>query len=544
METELHQNTQKFPRRTAFLNLVLLPVFLAAGFLIYFPSLKADFVFDDLNTLEQNPFIKVWELKRFFLNPGTFSAKIGNSPYRPLVALSYALDYKLGKGNWAALHATNILLHALSGFFLFLCAQALFKSRRAGLIAGALFLVHPLPGFSANYLSARSGIMCSLFLLVSLFLWARSKDSHNFPSRAAQYGLHLGFFGLALLCKIDAVVLIPIIFALSFFRDRDWKWQSLARDILPLLVLGGGFLALYKYLAGSPFVPTQSSMTPLYSRSDSLLAAMLSPAIYFLKTLMPVRLSIFPGLPGHALTLAVLAIICYLAVAGAALYRRNAKALLVLIWYFSALLPVLFLRLNILLAYYRGYLALAGLFMGLGLAVDYLLKHNRRLALPIVLSAILFAGLAHAQSRDWISPRGLWSSAIKQSPSEFVPHHFLAVILIQDRELDRADRELNWTLRLRPDFADAHNSLGVLMFRQGQSERGRAELDRAWRLDPENYVYLENLIMARLQLRELDGMGALLEQLLKIAPPSDTQAQKLQELYLKIQAENFSSTEP
>jgi hypothetical protein len=78
----------RFSNKPLLVNILILPAFILAGFLIYFPSLKAELVYDDLHTILQNPFIKVLEPRRFFSDSDTFSAKIGNNPYRPVVVLS------------------------------------------------------------------------------------------------------------------------------------------------------------------------------------------------------------------------------------------------------------------------------------------------------------------------------------------------------------------------------------------------------------------------------------------------------------------------
>jgi len=509
--------------------------FIGAGFLVYFPSLKGAPVFDDLHTLSQNPFIKVWAPKQYFTDSGTFSAKLGNNPYRPLVVLSYALDWKMGSGKWPAFHLTNILLHSLAAFFLLLAGEAIFKSKRVGLISGWLFLIHPLPGFSVNYLSARSGILAGLFLLISLDLWLKWKGEGRSAWRRICFIFHLLFFGFALGSKLDAVILIPIITFLDWFMLNQRKGKALAKDLLPSALILLGFLVIYHLLAGSLTGPSRSAMIPFYPRGRSVIAGLMSPAIYFFKFLFPNRLTIFPALPGRQILLTAMAAMIYLSAFTLILFFRNRKWGLVLTWYFSALIPLLFLRLNILLAWHRGYLASIALGIGFGLFLDSLLTRAKKAsAILLILTSMLLAGLSRFQSQAWRDPYQLWREAVKQAPNELVPHNYLAMILIPKSEPARARKELEWAIRLGPDFADAHNSLGILLFQQGEDQGAREEFEKACRLDPENYIYLENLIMTKFQLREIEGMDQLFQKLLDIAPITDVQAQKLYRLYLEV----------
>ena len=64
---------------------------------VYVNSLDNAFQYDDEHSLTQNRNIReMANIPRFFVEPGMFSRNPGSEMYRPLVLVSYALNYELG----------------------------------------------------------------------------------------------------------------------------------------------------------------------------------------------------------------------------------------------------------------------------------------------------------------------------------------------------------------------------------------------------------------------------------------------------------------
>ena len=64
-------------------------------------------------------------------------------------------------------------------------------------------------------------------------------------------------------------------------------------------------------------------------------------------------------------------------------------------------------------------------------------------------------------------------------------HYNLAVALSQKGEIDEAIRQLQETLRLRPDHAQAHNNLGTAFYNQGRTGEAIQQFQEALRLRPD-----------------------------------------------------------
>ena len=79
--------------------LVFVSVAVVAIFAAYANHFHNSFHFDDAHTIEQNVYIRnLHNIPRFFTDATTFSSLPANQTWRPIVSLSLALDYRLGKG--------------------------------------------------------------------------------------------------------------------------------------------------------------------------------------------------------------------------------------------------------------------------------------------------------------------------------------------------------------------------------------------------------------------------------------------------------------
>ncbi len=222
--------------------------FLAAGlaacgilFGAYANHFENGFHFDDDHVIVHNPYLRsLHNVPRFFTDTATFSTRPENALYRPLLPLSYALDYWAAGGlDPATFHRTQFALLLLLGVALFALYRRLLDavephpaSRYAALFAAALFCVHTANTETVNYLSSRSDILATLGVAAALLLyvaWPRGR-------RSCLYLLPVLLGGLA---KPLTAMFAPLLFAyLLLFQERGAGRPKLAcalRATLPAL---------------------------------------------------------------------------------------------------------------------------------------------------------------------------------------------------------------------------------------------------------------------------------------------------------------------
>ena len=109
------------------------------GVLTYAGSFTAPFVFDDVHAIVENPFIRhLWP----FWHAASAPAQTALSG-RPIVSLSFALNYAVGGLSPAGYHAWNLAIHISAALLLFAIVRRHLAEWTAFLVA-AIWLVHPI----------------------------------------------------------------------------------------------------------------------------------------------------------------------------------------------------------------------------------------------------------------------------------------------------------------------------------------------------------------------------------------------------------------
>jgi tetratricopeptide (TPR) repeat protein len=157
-------------------TLVAALVVIALGGLVFANSLSGPFIFDDHRTVLDNVSIRALGTA---LHPPEQTAVTG----RPLVNLSFAVNYAVGAYDVEGYHLVNLCIHILAALTLFGVLRRLLgpsasdknappPSRDADHLALAcsmLWLVHPLNSEVVDYVTQRTESLAALFYLLTLY---------------------------------------------------------------------------------------------------------------------------------------------------------------------------------------------------------------------------------------------------------------------------------------------------------------------------------------------------------------------------------------
>ena len=185
-------------------------VLILAGIAAYLTSFQNNFVWDDIGLISINPYIKNWkhigDIFTSFLHHKTGE---GGTFYRPIVSLSFLIDYSIWKGNPVGYHLTNLMFHIVNAILLYKIIFTLFKEEKTALFTSLLFVVHPIHTEAVTYISGRADPIAALFLLSSLLLFITCGNQNKFKDMF----FAAVFYILALLTKEYAVIFILLLAA-------------------------------------------------------------------------------------------------------------------------------------------------------------------------------------------------------------------------------------------------------------------------------------------------------------------------------------------
>jgi hypothetical protein len=194
-----------------------------AGALAYANSLAGPFLLDDGVTVVDNTHIRqLWPLSQVL-----FATRETPTAGRPLVNLSFAMNYAAGGLHVRGYHLVNIAIHLACALLLFGVVRRVlngptYRSRCAGtaddvaLAATVLWLLHPLNSEAVDYLTQRTELMMGLFYIGTFYAMVRADDS---PRPRLWRTVTVCACALGMACK-ETMVTVPIMIWLYDWRIR------------------------------------------------------------------------------------------------------------------------------------------------------------------------------------------------------------------------------------------------------------------------------------------------------------------------------------
>jgi len=198
---------------------ILFTLIAALPVLAYLNSLGNTFVYDDYVTITNNHFIREWRYLSAFFNQKYFVIS-GELTYRPIVSLSYFLEYALWQLNPWGYHLTNIIIHTLNVYLVYCMAYRLFYNRQSAFISSILFSIHPIFSEAVNAVSYREDLLSATFLLTAFILFLKSNRSIGKRDFIISYAFSLCAYLFALLSKEMAITLPCLILAYDFVFQK------------------------------------------------------------------------------------------------------------------------------------------------------------------------------------------------------------------------------------------------------------------------------------------------------------------------------------
>ena len=159
--------------------------------------------------------------------------------YRPLIALSYYLDYQLLGQNPYLLHLENVLIHAANATLVFLLAKRLFPAAAAGppLAAALIFATHPVNCEAVSWIAGRTDPLAAFFVLLASLCLCKGLETGRV--RYAVYCVLL--LGAGILAKETALLFIPG----SLLLVRAWPRLNPAASSAAVRLQGRVLCLLY-----------------------------------------------------------------------------------------------------------------------------------------------------------------------------------------------------------------------------------------------------------------------------------------------------------
>jgi Flp pilus assembly protein TadD len=499
---------------------VLAILLVVLTFATYMPVLRGGFIWDDDTLVTDNPIVKDSDgLRKLW-----FTTE--DRDYYPMTGSLYWLEWRAWGNNATGYHVVHVLLHAANAVLVWMILRRL---KIAGAwLAALVFAVHPVNVATAAWISEQKNTLSMLFAAIAMLYWLRFYDE----GRWRWYGFSLAAFLLALLSK-SAIVMLPVVLLGCVWWTRGRvRWRDVFCS-LPFFVASlvlGLVTIWFQYHRAMQGIPVRSGGLPA-----RLAAAGLVPWFYLYKALLPLNLMvIYPKWQidaGHwaSYVPGTLLVVCFLVF----WWKRRTwgrPLLFGLGCFVVTLFPVLgfldqgFYNYSLVADHWQYYSIVGVIALAVAAgdeACRRMGRQHRGWGTVAAVAVVAVMGVASWQRCGvYASDESLWRDNVAKNPRAWLAWLNLGLNREWAGHPDAAVGYFEQALRINPDDADTHSSLGLALLQLGRTQEAAHHLEQALRIDPDDVDAHNSLALALLRLGRPQEAIPHLEQALRINPDS------------------------
>ena len=458
----------------------------AACVLTYANGIGGDFTYDDKAIIRDDVRIRAPSKIGEIFTTSYFGGPSGTgSSYRPILLLSYAVQWWIHGKQAESFHAVNVLLHAGATWLLLLLFVRIGIAPAAAFGSALLFAVHPIHVEAVTSLVGRGETLAAVFTLIYLLLSLRHFRRPSSASRLPSLLAALLCYALAVLTKESAASAPAIALLVFLFTAEGRAWERVRKATLgglPVLAgsaaaLGGVFFLRRQVLggflrSGGDVFEVENVLAPL-EPLERIANACLVLFRYVGRIVLPLHLSADESAwsiePVELLSpLAIAAVLLFVALAVLSIVRlrRSSPAAFGFLFFLIAFLPAsnLLFPIGTVFAERLAYLPAAGLFLAVaaavaGAATGWGSLAPRRRAVIIAL-ALALSARAVVRNAVWWGDEALFLNLVRTSPDSAKAHYDLAYVWADDRQWERAREQYAQATELYEEYWDAWTGKG------------------------------------------------------------------------------------
>ena len=471
--------------------------------------------------------------------------------WHPLTWLSHALDVQVFGIGAGGHHAVNIVFHIINSVLAFVVFRKMTGSFWKSAIVAALFAVHPAHVESVAWISERKDVLSTMFWLLTMLAYLRfaslreeeiktiknSKTSEETEAvneqnkisssplllfSSSPYLLVVALFALGLMAKPMLVTLPFVLLLMDFWSLERLKslkdLPALLIEKIPLFVLSGvsAYLTILAQRA-SGAVETLEAL-PFGTR---VLNAIVAYAKYIVTLFYPANLAVwYPYEREFPVWQITSAIVLLVGITAVCWWQRKTRKYLLMgwLWFLGTLVPVIGLVQvgSQSMADRYTYVPYFGLFIMLVWGIGDLLKHNEKAFFAVFAIAVAaFSILSFRQTSFWKDNETLYRRTLAVTGGNFLISHNLCYTLTLENRLDEAEPLCREAIRLKPNYFEGYNTLGILQMKRGQYAEAEQSFEKALEIAPNSSLVYANMSVAESLQKKPEEAEANLEKAVK-----------------------------
>lgn len=516
-------------------TIVLLSSF---SILLYLNTIHGKFVYDDFKIIVENSFIREWKyFPKIFTNDYFFIS--GEMSYRPLVTISYFIDYAIWHLNPLGFHLTNIVLHTGNVILFYLFLSSILQNKKVIFLSTLFFVTHLLLVETVNAIGYREDLLSATFMLISLMYFIKSDNSLSRENSQKSrftffYTISLIAYACGLFSKEMAITL-PALLPLFIIFSKQRLWPSMVKRLKGIYT---GYIAISLFYLIIRFIIIKNPLLKVDYQSGGFWTNIFTMikilASYIKLSFFPYDLNADYVVPlvktpqEWSSILSITFIISVFIVFVILCKLRNILACWIS-WFLITLLPVMnIIPIGNIMAERYLYIPVMGFCVVKGILIyritdPTLSAHAIRLRKVVQIALVLimiggYGGSIIHRNGYWRDELTLWTKTIQHSPNSQRAHCNLGNVYMESGLIERAQAEYQTALSINPQNANVHSNLGIIYSKQGMLDKAFAEYKEAIQLDNNYAQPHNNLGNIYFNLDQIDKAKREYEEALRIKP--------------------------
>jgi len=517
---------------------IYIPILVSSfSLLLYLNATYGKFVYDDFKIIVENCFIKEWKYFPKIFTQDYFTIS-GEMSYRPIVTISYFIDYAIWHLNPFGFHLTNIILHTLNTVLFYLFLNAVLQNKKIVLLSTLFFITHLTLVETINAVGYREDLLSATFLLVSLIYFIKSDNYLYNKNDKRQFTLYYAISLIAYLCALfskEMAITFPALLLLFVVFSDQKIWTDIVKRFKGIYI---GYIAVSLFYVIIRFVIFK----------NPALKATYQPGGFWVNTFTMIKilasyikLSFFPfslnadyvvplvktPLEGSFI-LSIIFLISIFILFVILIKSRNMFSCW-MAWFFIMILPVMnILPIGNIMAERYLYIPVMGFCVAKGILIHRITDRTlspraipMRRIVQLVLVTFMIGGYGFSiiwKNGDWRDEFTLWTKTIQRSPDSHRAHCNLGNVYMESGLIEKAHSEYQTALNINPKIASVHSNLGTVYNKKGLTDKAFTEYKQAIELDSDYAQPHNNLGNIYFNQGNIDKARAEYEEAIRIKP--------------------------
>ncbi len=506
------------------------------GMVAYHNCLPNEMFWDDDDFINNNRFIKdfhYWPL--WFSQNMVAGSYLVSNYWRPLLLAVFALEWQCWHHWVYGWHIVSVGVHIMAAITLYFLLNRLFARNLLALLTALIFVAHPVHNEAVVYVNSMGDSLAAFFVLSSLLLYARFRQSQKPSWSSRPYWAALLLFPLGILSKETGFVLVGLLPLMDFLLLSKTKtfWGRLGQVLAaawPFILLG----IIYIILRGT--VLNFSNSFNFYNENNVFTTHPGVRLMTFFKVLVqytgflffPYQLRVERELAwAHSLAewdvIAGGLLVGFMLFSAFKYWTSKPWISFGLGWFFIAIAPTSNVLVPINSVIYEHFLYMP--MIGITLIVTYLgldwAEKNRLMPTLLKMTAVvlvIFCAINIHRNLDWRTSIGFYEQLVTYRPDDYrvinnlgmeyankgihdkalvtylkaialdpknpVAYHNIAGTYRDTGHIQLALENFQKAIELNPNFIFTYRSLADLYWRLGQYENCKESLEQILRIDP------------------------------------------------------------